>query len=92
MRYDLAAVSTTLWVDPMWETDPSVTATDVVTANQVVGIALRQSRTASSGMGTLVADNVKVGTSFYNVIPEPTGLLPLGLLGLAAARLLRRRS
>ena len=92
VRYDLTAVSTTLWVDPLLETDPSVTATDVVTANQVLGIALRQSKTTSSGMGTLVADNVMVGDSFYSVIPEPTGLLPLGLLGLGAARLLRRRN
>ncbi len=91
VRYDLGAVSTSLWVDPLLETDPSVTATDVVTANQVAGIALRQSRTSSSGMGTLVADNVKVGDSFYSVIPEPTGLLPLGLLGMLAVRRLRRR-
>lgn len=92
VRYDLGAVSTTLWVDPQWDTDPSVVATDVVTANDVVAIALRQSRTTGNSMGTLLADNVKVGTSFYDVIPEPTGLLPLGLLGLLAARHLRRRA
>ncbi len=94
VRYDLGAVSTSLWVDPSTESDPSVLATDVVTANQVVGIALRQSKTSSSGMGTLTVDDVAVGTAFGDVVvvPEPAGLLSLGLLGLAGARLLRRRS
>lgn len=97
VRYDAGSAFTTLWVDPSLESDLSVTDSTVVTAPGIVGFALRQSRTAgppATGMGTLTADDVLVGTTFGDVvvIPEPTGLLPLGLLSLAAARLLRRRN
>ncbi len=91
VRYDLSNVSTTLWVDPLQESDPSVTATDSVTALQVTAIALRQSRTSSTGMGTLSVDNVLVATSFVEVVPEPSGLLLFGLTGFLIVRGLRRR-
>jgi MYXO-CTERM domain-containing protein len=93
VRYDAGAVATTLWVDPVLETDPSVSATDVVTGIGVSAIALRQSRTTGPvDMGTLVVDGLKVATSFVEVVPEPTGLLPLGLLGLLVVRRFRRRN
>jgi hypothetical protein len=93
VRYDAGAVATTLWVDPGLETDPSVSAADVVTAFPISAIALRQSRTTGPvDMGTLQVDNVRVTTTFFEVIPEPTGLLPLGLLGLLVVRKLGRRN
>ncbi len=92
VRYDTAAVATTLWVDPVSESDPSVSATDVVTAYPISAIALRQSRTSGpTDMGTLQADALKVATTFAEAVPEPTGLLPLSLLGLLAVKMLRGR-
>jgi len=90
VRYDVGAVATTLWVDPLLETDPSVSASDVVTSLQISGIALRQSIASGAGMGTLKADNLVVATSFAEVVPEP-GWLPLGALGLFIAKFLHRR-
>ena len=95
VRYDAGNALATLWLDPTTEGDPSVTGTDSgITAEQIVRICLRQSKTSTVGMGTLTVDDVLVGTTFADVVPvpEPTGLLSLGLLGLAGARLLRRRS
>jgi hypothetical protein len=93
VRYDLDSALTTLWVDPSSQDSANVTATDIVTQNQVAGIALRQSKTSNSGMGTLTVDNLVVGTAFADMvaIPEPTGLLTLGLLSVAGTRALRRR-
>ncbi len=75
----------------MIETDPSVAASDMVSANSAVAIAFRQSRTGNTGMGTLVAHGVRVATTFVEAVPEPTGLLPLSLLGLLAVKMFRRR-
>lgn len=91
VRYDLSTAVTTLWVDPLSESDLSVTATDTVTPLNVVAIALRQSRTSSTGMGSLWVDDVKVATTFVEVIPEPANLLPFGMLGLLMAQRLFKR-
>jgi len=58
----------TIWLEPTAESDPSVTATDSGTAGRpnpidVVAYAFRQ----SSGIGVVVVDNLKVGTSFADV-------------------------
>jgi hypothetical protein len=93
VRYDAGAVSTTLWVDPTLETDPSVTATDVVTGFGITSIALRQSTASGAGMGTLTADNVLVATSFAEVVsvPEPSSILLASLGGLLGLFALRRK-
>jgi hypothetical protein len=94
VRYDVGAVATTLWVDPLLETDPSVTATDVVTGLGITSIALRQSRTSGpTDMGTLTVDNVLVATSFAEVVsvPEPSSILLASLGGLLGLFRLRRK-
>ena len=58
----------TIWLDPTAESDPSVTATDVGTATRpdpidVVAYAFRQ----ATGIGVVVVDNLKVGTTFADV-------------------------
>jgi hypothetical protein len=92
VRYDLTAVATTLWVNPFLESDPSVSASDVVTGISVSRMALRQSTATGNGMGTLTADNVRVATSFVEVVPEPSILALAGLGGLLLIQKFRRRN
>ena len=94
VRYDLTAVSTTLWVNPLAELDPSVAASDVVTGIAVSRIALRQSTATGNGMGVLTVDNVRVATTFNEVItavPEPSSCALAILGGMAMLRLRRKR-
>ena len=81
----------TIWLNPTLESDPSGTASDA--ANVAVGYgiesyALRQ----SAGQGAILLDNLLVGTTFADVIPEPSSLalVAIGVAGLFAIR--RRRS
>ena len=92
VRYDLTAVATTLWLNPFLESDPSVSASDVVTGISVSRMALRQSTATGNGMGTLTADNVRVATSFVEVVPEPSILALAGLGGLLLIQKFRRRN
>ena len=94
VRYDASspANATTVWVNPLLETDPSATATDLVTALGITSIGLRQSTIAAGGMGTLTVDNVRVATSFIEVIPEPSVVALAGLGGLLFLQQLRRRN
>jgi hypothetical protein len=83
-----AAAVSTIWVDPTLESDPSGTASDAAGIIDVEAFALRQ----STGEGTVAVDNLLVGTSFADVIPEPSTvmLVGAGLVGLLAIR--RRRA
>lgn len=93
VRYDINSVLSRLWINPATESDDSVEAADAVTGAPIYAIALRQSRTSGpTDMGTLTVDNVKVATTFVEVIPEPTCLLPVGLAGLALAGRVRWRN
>jgi len=87
-RYDISANQSTIWLDPTAETDPNVTASDLSTPLDVNTLAFRQ----NAGMGTLLLDDVKVGTTFADVVPEPSALAlcVLGAAGLFARRLRRR--
>jgi len=89
LAYDTAAVASTLYLDSLTETGGTAAA-DVVTATPIVSIALRQSVASGNGMGTLVADNLIVGTTFGDVAvaPEPVtlGLTALSLLALRRCR------
>lgn len=94
VRYDVGAVATTLWVNPLLETDPSVSAADVVTGISVSRMALRQSSVAGGSMGTLTVDNVRVATTFGEVVavvPEPTSAMLLSFGALVGLFRLRRK-
>lgn len=69
-RYNAAApTSSTLWIDPASETSTALRAdaTDSSTASSITSIALRQSLSAGDGMGTLLLDDLAVGTAFTDV-------------------------
>lgn len=96
VRYDASspANATTVWVNPLLETDPSASATDVVVGLGITSIGLRQSTIAAGGMGTLTVDNVRVATTFGEVIavvPEPTSAMLLSLGALVGLFRLRRK-
>jgi hypothetical protein len=67
-RYDVDTGTTTLWVNPVAESDPSVTASDNPSPTNVRSFSLRQ----NSGIGIMFLDNLKVALSFADVLP-PAG-------------------
>ena len=96
VRLDLsgAVLSSTLWLDPTLETDTSITATDLgvivpSTNYNVQAYGLRQSNAQQGGV---LVDELIIGTSFADVVPEPSTMLLVGggLISLLAVR--RRRS
>jgi hypothetical protein len=75
-RYDIDAASTTVWLNPSAETDPSVTATDPQSASPIASYGFRQ----DSDLGaTLLVDDLRVGLSFASVLPSTTTLQPIPL-------------
>jgi endonuclease/exonuclease/phosphatase family metal-dependent hydrolase len=78
-RYAPSNSATTLWLNPSAEADASITATDPATAISVVAFALRQSLSSGNGMGSLYLDELRVGTSFSDVItnapPQPPAIV-----------------
>ncbi len=77
VKYAVATMTSTLWVDPVTELSPSVTGTDFPadindTANGLVNISTYGFRQAT-GEGTMWIDNLKVGSTFA----DAAGLSPL---------------
>ena len=64
-RYQIATAVSTLWIDPVSEGSPSVTATDVVAA-PFINVAYYSFRQAS-GEGTMRIGSLRVGTAFSDV-------------------------
>ncbi len=67
VRYVVDTATSTIWVNPASESDPSATATDTVVATDIIGIGHFGFRQAS-GEGTHAIDDLKVGTSFGDVM------------------------
>jgi hypothetical protein len=65
MRYDIDTATSTLWINPALESDPGITATDVVSAISISAFGLRQD---SSVGATILVDDVKVGLTFGAVV------------------------
>jgi endonuclease/exonuclease/phosphatase family metal-dependent hydrolase len=63
LRYVVSNATTTLWVNPGAEADPSVTDTNPTTTITVVAFALRQ----TGGLGSHYLDDLVVGTNFADV-------------------------
>jgi hypothetical protein len=83
----LGNTTATLWINPSSESDASVTATDAPGSSSVISrVLLRQP--GDGTIGTMNIDNIVVGTTFADVIPEPAtwALVGVSLLGLLAVR------
>lgn len=86
-----ANIASSMWLDPATEGSTSISGTDVFASGTLlVAFGLRQN-SSSTGVGKVYVDNLIVGTTFGDVIPEPSTvmLLGVGLVGLLA---FRRRS
>ena len=62
----------TLWINPAAENDPGVSTAEGVSTFTVVSYALRE----STGEGALNLDNLRVGTSFADVVSGGSGQPP----------------
>ena len=88
-RYVLATGASTLWVNPSSESDPGITDTNTLPVEPTSGLPtngilnlnayeLRQ----AAGEGTMLVDELRVGTSFAAVVACPTiHLTPTNLAG-----------
>ena len=68
-RLNVGTGQSTLWINPNFESDASATATDTAFPFEVWTYAFRQ----SGGIGSLVVDDLKIGTAFLDVVtPKPS--------------------
>jgi hypothetical protein len=80
LRYEATTGTTTLWVNPTAESDPGVTATDTPVATTVTSFAFRQPASSAAGIGAVLVDELRVGTTFADAV----GDLPATLVSVAA--------
>ena len=66
-RLFISNAVSTLWVDPAAETDPGVTAADAASGQTIIGYGFREDG-ASGTIGNLFVDDVRVGTTFCDVV------------------------
>ena len=62
--YDTSSGYSTIWLNPLAETNMSVTATDAPSPGSITTFAFRQ----NTGEGTLSVDNLIIGTTFADVV------------------------
>ena len=73
IRYVVSNGVSTLWVDPLSESSPFVTATDTTSgATSITSFALRQ----DTGIGVIGFDDLRIGTSFIDVYAAPVIVPP----------------
>jgi len=74
LRYTVSNSLSSLWLNPQTESDAAAAASDLPGAtNTIAGFALRESFSSPNGMGTLLLDNLVIGTSFNDVIQSLSG-------------------
>jgi len=67
VRFAVSNVLSTLWINPTAETNAGVTATDVASAISVTAYGFREDG-ASGTIGNLLVDDLRVGTTFMDVV------------------------
>jgi hypothetical protein len=82
-RYELATGLSKMWIDPILESDPSVTATDAPNAGDIVYYSFRQ----AAGEGVSRVDDLRVGTSFNDVAGtnSPPTISSIGSINIPAS-------
>lgn len=71
-RYNVGTGLGTIWLNPALESDPSVTAADAITTVNILAYSFRQ----TSGEGNMVIDDLKLATSFAEVVSANSALTP----------------
>jgi endonuclease/exonuclease/phosphatase family metal-dependent hydrolase len=69
-RYAPSNATSTLWLNPINESDSGLAATDPATTVAITSFAFRESLSSGDGMGTLFLDDLQIGTSFSDVVPN----------------------
>ncbi len=72
-RYDVASGLSTLWLNPIAESDPSVTASDTAGPTSISRFAFRQ----AASEGVMQIDDLKVATTFAEVISSSPVTAPI---------------
>jgi hypothetical protein len=68
IRYNVGVASATVWVNPTAESETGVTASDAVTATDLIAITHFSFRQASGVGNPVLIDDLRVGTSFGDVV------------------------
>jgi hypothetical protein len=70
LRYHTGEPASALWLDPVGENSVHnrADATDTASASAITSFGLRQAQSSSTGMGTLLLDTLRVGSSFAEVL------------------------
>ena len=84
--YDFDSKVARLWVDPVNEASTKITATAGLTSRALVAYAFRQ----DIGDSQQTIDNLLVGTTFEDAVPEPASMV-LALFGLLGTLMTGRR-
>jgi len=88
-RYDIERATTTLWVNPVAESGPRVTAADVQTAVPISGYGFRQDADIGA---TILVDELRVGLSFESVVAALQREAPLLRIERAGGNVILRWS
>ena len=72
-RYNVGTGESRLWVNPNSENDASVAASDAPIAATVIAIALRE----DTGMGVVNIDDLRIGTSYTDVLTVTNVVVPV---------------
>lgn len=67
-QWVLSNASATLWINPLGETDPSITAPDHAAPKSVTAFAFRQSLSSGTGIGELAVDHLVISTKFEEAL------------------------
>jgi hypothetical protein len=73
VKYDVAGALSSLWIDPVAESDPAAAATDSTTSVSINSVALRN----ASGIGDLRIGLLRIGRSFADVAGTSAGSGPM---------------
>jgi hypothetical protein len=71
LRYDPAAATSWLWVNPAFETDPKAVAADATAPVSIAAFAFRQ----AAAIGVMKLDDLRIGLTFTSVVTIPAARL-----------------